>query len=55
MSDVVNYELVDTIAVITIDSPPVNAMGQAVRQGTWDGFDKCEADSDAAAAVLICA
>jgi 3-hydroxyacyl-CoA dehydrogenase len=55
MSDVVNYELVDTIAVITIDSPPVNAMGQAVRQGTWDAFDKFEADSDAAAAVLICA
>ncbi len=55
MSDVVSYELVDNIAVITIDSPPVNAMGHAVRQGTWNAIDKFASDEEAEAAVLICA
>ncbi len=55
MSDVVSYELVDNIAVITIDSPPVNAMGHAVRQGSWDAIDQYTDDDAAKAAVLICA
>jgi 3-hydroxyacyl-CoA dehydrogenase len=55
MSDVVSYELIDNIALITIDSPPVNAMGYAVRQGSWDAIDKFMTDKDAEAAVLICA
>jgi 3-hydroxyacyl-CoA dehydrogenase len=55
MSDVVSYELVGNIAVISIDNPPVNAMGHAVRQGTWDAIDKFTSDEEAKAAVLICA
>ncbi len=55
MSKVVNYELENNIAVITIDSPPVNAMGYVVRQGTWDAIEQFEQDTAAAAAVLICA
>ncbi len=55
MSDVVSYQLEENIAVITIDSPPVNAMGHAVRQGTCDAIEKFEADEAAEAAVLICA
>jgi len=55
MSDVVSYELIDNIALITIDSPPVNAMGYAVRQGSWDAIDQFMTDKDAEAAVLICA
>ena len=55
MSDVVSYELVDSIAVITIDSPPVNAMGHAVRQGSWDAIDQYTDDDAAKVAVLICA
>ena len=55
MSEVVSYELVDNIAVISIDSPPVNAMGHAVRQGSWDAIERFEADAGASAAVLICA
>ena len=54
MSEVVSYTLVDNIAVITIDNPPVNAMGHAVRQGTWDRVDEFAADEKADAAVLIC-
>ncbi len=55
MSDVVSYELVGSIVVITIDSPPVNAMGHAVRQGSWDAIDQYTDDDAAKAAVLICA
>lgn len=55
MSDVVSYELVDNIAVITIDSPPVNAMGYEVRKGSWEAIDQYMADDAAQAAVLICA
>lgn len=55
MSDVVSYELIKNIAVITIDSPPVNAMGHAVRQGTWNAIEKFAADEAASAAILICA
>ena len=55
MSDVVSYERVDNVGVMTIDSPPVNAMGHAVRQGVWDAIDELNADGAADAGVLICA
>jgi 3-hydroxyacyl-CoA dehydrogenase len=53
MSDVVNYELRDNVAVITIDNPPVNALSQAVRQGIQDGVRRAAEDQDAVAAVII--
>ena len=51
MTSPVSYELVDDIGVITIDSPPVNALSQAVRQGIHDAIQA--AQSDASKAVLI--
>lgn len=54
MPDVVSYSLEGDIAVITIDNPPVNAMGQATRQGVWDAIDRLNDDAAAKAAVLIC-
>ena len=33
MSNVVSYELVGNIGVISVNSPPVNALSQAVREG----------------------
>lgn len=54
MSEPVRYERVDKVGVITIDSPPVNAMGHAVRQGVWDAIDQFNTDEAAEAAVLIC-
>ena len=38
MSDVVRYETEDEIAVITVNSPPVNALSQAVRAGLRQTF-----------------
>jgi len=55
MSEVVNYECENNIAIITIDNPPVNAISHAVRQGIWDAIEEFEADNDAEAVVLICA
>jgi len=49
----VNYDITDRVAVITIDNPPVNALSPAV----WDGIDqavrRAAADRDADAIVLI--
>ncbi len=43
------------IAIVTLDNPPVNALGQALRQGLWQAVETVEADRAVRAAVLICA
>ena len=53
MTSPVNYTLTDNIGVITIDSPPVNALSQAVRQGIMDALDVADADASEAV-VIIC-
>ena len=42
------------VLIVTADSPPVNALGAAVRQGLVDAIDKAESD-DAVKAVIIIA
>lgn len=51
MNSPVSYAIVDNIGVIRIDSPPVNALSQAVRQGIQDAIRT--AQSDASDAVVI--
>ncbi|MGB0956465.1 MAG: 3-hydroxyacyl-CoA dehydrogenase NAD-binding domain-containing protein, partial [Panacagrimonas sp.] len=48
----VAYQLEQGVAVLTIDNPPVNALGQAVRRGLVDGLARAASD-DAAKAVLL--
>ena len=43
------------IAVVTVDNPPVNALGRAVRQGLWDAVEALDADPSVDAVVLVCA
>jgi 3-hydroxyacyl-CoA dehydrogenase len=43
------------IAVVTIDSPPVNALSADVRNGLRDGVTKAAADPEVSAIVVICA
>lgn len=43
------------IAIVTIDNPPVNALGLALRQGLWDAVTMLDADAAVRAVVLICA
>ena len=42
------------VAVITLNSPPVNALSLGVREGIYEGM-KAALASDAKAIVLICA
>jgi 3-hydroxyacyl-CoA dehydrogenase len=49
----VRYERSGLVGVITIDSPPVNALGQAVRQGLIEALDQGLADKDARALGLM--
>ncbi|MCC5884049.1 MAG: enoyl-CoA hydratase/isomerase family protein [Halomonas sp.] len=51
MTTPVTYQRHDDIGVITIDNPPVNALGQAVRQGLLDAV--AQGSEDHAARVLV--
>jgi len=55
LNAVVSYEILDGIAVVTVDSPPVNALSAQVRQGIAAGIDKAQGDSRAQAILLFCA
>ena len=39
MPDFVHYEVEDRVAVLTIDNPPVNALGE----GVWEAVDEAVA------------
>ena len=54
MSDVVTLERKGAIAVVTVNNPPVNALGIAVREGLQNSFKAAEADPDVKAIVLVC-
>ena len=45
----------DGVAVVTIDNPPVNALGAALRRALFDRLEEAFAAPDAQAVVLICA
>ncbi|MBC52627.1 MAG: 3-hydroxyacyl-CoA dehydrogenase [Gammaproteobacteria bacterium] len=53
MSSVVSYEIVNNIGVIKVDSPPVNALSQAVREGILTAVQNAQKD-DTEALVLMC-
>ena len=54
LNDVTDYVIEEGIAVVTIDSPPVNALSARVRTGIRDGVERAVADTDVTAIVLIC-
>jgi 3-hydroxyacyl-CoA dehydrogenase len=53
MATVVRYEVIDRIALITIDNPPVNALSPAVWEAIDDAVARAAADAGVDAAVLI--
>ena len=53
MSDVAAYSVRDGIAVITLNNPPVNGLGNALRAGIAEGLEKADSDPDIKAVVLI--
>src|SRR5690242_20213788 len=50
---VVRFEVEDGIGVITVDNPPVNALGPGVREGIIEGVERGNADPNVKAMVLI--
>src|SRR6267378_1176825 len=53
MSEVAPYAVRDGVAVITLNNPPVNGLGNALRAGILQGLQRAAADPQAKAAVLI--
>ena len=51
--DAVRYEVRDGVALLTIDYPPVNAIGAPVRQGVALRLDQALADPEAEAIVVV--
>lgn len=54
MSEVVKLERRDIVAIVTVDSPPVNALSAAVRGGIFECMKAAIADSEIKAIVLTC-
>ena len=55
MTDVVRLERLGAIALVTVNNPPVNALGVAVRQGLLHALHAAEADAEVRAVALVCA
>ncbi|MCE9684157.1 enoyl-CoA hydratase/isomerase family protein [Halomonas alkalisoli] len=53
MTTPVTYQRHDDIGVIVIDNPPVNALGQAVRQGLVEAIAQGNEDPEARVLVLV--
>ena len=53
MSDAVDFTKRGAIGVITVNSPPVNALSAAVRDGLGEAFDKGLTDPEVKAMVLM--
>ena len=50
----VSLAIVDDIAVVTVNSPPVNALSQAVRAGLVEAFEQAQASKAVKAILLTC-
>ncbi|MGB3043178.1 MAG: 3-hydroxyacyl-CoA dehydrogenase NAD-binding domain-containing protein [Xanthobacteraceae bacterium] len=55
MSEVVRLERQDAVAIVTVDSPPVNALSAAVRRGIFEQIKTAAGDPQVKAIVLTCA
>jgi 3-hydroxyacyl-CoA dehydrogenase len=53
MSNLVHYEIQDRVAVLTVDNPPVNALGPGVQEAIEENVARALSDSAADAIVLI--
>jgi 3-hydroxyacyl-CoA dehydrogenase len=54
INDVTDYAREGEVGVITLNSPPVNALSFGVRDGLAEGMKAAMADEDAKAVVIIC-
>ena len=54
-AELVTYDRRGSIAVLTVNNPPVNALSHGVRQGLLDGVRRAAADPAVQACVIACA
>ncbi|ROT95968.1 3-hydroxyacyl-CoA dehydrogenase [Marinobacter sp. R17] len=54
MSEVVTYQREGAVGVITVNYPPVNALGHAVRSGLLAALEQGQQDAEAKALLLVC-
>ena len=54
INDVTNFGTDSNIAILTLNSPPVNALSAQVREGLHEGIKKAKDDKSVEAIVLIC-
>ena len=54
ITNMVDLEIQDGVAVIRIDNPPVNALSEGVRNGLHEAVLKADADDEAVAILIIC-
>ena len=55
MNEVATWSVSDGIAVLTVDNPPVNAIGQKVREALVGAVRRLEETDSARAMIIICA
>src|SRR3981189_633216 len=55
VNEVVKLERHDVVAIVTVNSPPVNALSAAVRGGILECIKSAIADPEIRAIVLLCA
>ena len=53
MARLVRFRVLDGIAVVTLDAPPVNALSAAMRAGLWEVFQRVDSNHDIKGAVLM--
>ncbi|HXE24603.1 MAG TPA: enoyl-CoA hydratase-related protein, partial [Roseiarcus sp.] len=54
INSVVDLAIEGEVALVTVDSPPVNALSQAVRDGLKRGIEQAETNGAVKAIVIIC-
>lgn len=54
LTSMVDYNVEEGVAVLTLNNPPVNALSQGVRQGLKEGVEKALADDSAQAILIFC-
>ena len=54
LTEVATLEVQDGIGIISLNNPPVNALGYAVRKGIADGIEQAVRDDQVKAIVIIC-
>ena len=54
ITEMVDLEIRDGVAVVRIDNPPVNALSRGVRDGLFGAITQADADEAAVAILIIC-